>query len=77
MFRATPLRPPSNSNNSEAIALGRPCTRATPSAIEVTYPTVSCSTLGDQSARRFLIESVMSAVVMVSSAICGCSSGIL
>ena len=75
MLRATPRRPPSNSSNSEAIALGRPCTRATPSAIEVTYPTVSCSTFGDQSARRFLIESVMSAVVIVNSAIAGAPQG--
>ena len=40
-FSATPIKPPGNSNNSEAITFSRPFTLATPSAIVATCPTTS------------------------------------
>ncbi len=67
-LRTTPVRPPGNSRSSEDMAAGRPLTRATPSAMADTYPTVSFETVGFQPSRFFLSAWVMSCAVMVRSA---------
>src|SRR3990172_5869516 len=67
-FRATPSRPPGNSRSSDAIVPGKPETRATPSPIEMTYPTVAASSDGVQPSRLRRSDSVISWGLMVSSA---------
>ena len=67
MLSVTPISPPGNSSSSEAMTLGKPSTRATPSAMEVTYPTVSLSTSGCQPASCSLRDLVIWSAVMVRS----------
>src|SRR5690606_36995711 len=66
---ARPNRPDSNSSSSLTAASGSPATRAMPSPTSMTRPTWVSSTSGAKPSRFFLIAAVMSAVLIVSSAI--------
>ena len=59
-FKATPTKPPGNSNNSEAITSSRPTTLATPSAIVRTWPTKSSFTSFSQPLRLSCNDFVIS-----------------
>src|SRR5689334_15850327 len=69
-FRARPRTPPSNSRSSLTPTPGRPDTVAMPSPTSMTRPTWAASSPGWKPSRFFLSAAAMSAVLMVSSAIC-------
>ena len=68
-LRARPKVPSSNWSSSLTAASGRPETRAMPSPTSSTRPTWDCSIPGANPSRFFLRAAVMSAVLIVSSAI--------